>query len=342
MTFLAHLPAPVVRLIETRYICEWATVSQAGVPINSPLVPFFSADRETIDCATGLAYPVKAERARRNPKVGMLLEGGADEPVVSIGGYAAVRDRDFQGNCERYLSEQILTTMLDPAKGEYHSHTRHALHYFTRILVCVKPAVVRWWDRPAAMDGPPQVWRAPEGTEWPRSDPAPAGRTAPASWNVPPDWRAMAKSAIARKAAAHVTLIDAEGFPLPIRAREAHAADDGLRLVMPGWLPWSGSKATVSFEGIEVLVGDVRIDGAEAHFRAERALPLHPLMTHPDEILRPTAATMAMLMGRIEHELARRGQTLPTMPADPPEPTPGARVRAAAANAHPGFATGEA
>ena len=202
MTFLAHLPAPVVRLIETRYICEWATISKAGVPINSPLVPFLSADNETIDCGTGLAYPIKAERARHNPKTGLLLEGGADEPVVSISGYAAVRDRDFQSNLERYLSEQILTPMMHPDKGEYHAHTRHALHYFTRILVCVKPAVVRWWDSPAAMDGPPQVWRAPEGTAWPQSDPAPGGATAPAPWNQPPDWRAMAASAVARKAAA--------------------------------------------------------------------------------------------------------------------------------------------
>ena len=151
----------------------------------------------------------------------------------------------------------------------------------------------------------------------------------------------MVESAVARKAAAHLTLIDAEGFPLPIRAREVHAADDGLRLVMPGWLPWTDGAATVSFEGIEVLVGEVRIEGNVAHLRVERALPLHPLMTDPSQILRPTDATKAALMARIEHELARRGQTLPRMPDEPPEPTPGAKIRAAAAQSFGGFAAGD-
>lgn len=341
MSFLEQLPAPVSRLIETRYICEWASVSKAGVPIDSPLVPFHSPDNETIDCATGLAYPVKAERARNNPKIGLLMEGGPDEPVVSIGGYAGVKDRDFQANLERYLSEQILTPMLHPDKGEYSHFTRHALHYFTRIVVCVKPAVVRWWDDPAAMDGPPHEWRAPAGTQWPQSDHAPGGAGVAVPWNLPPDWRAMVRSAIGRKAAAHLTLIDAEGFPLPIRARDVQATDDGLQLVMPGWLPWRGGKATVSFEGIEVLVGNAELDGSTAHFHAERALPLNPLLTSPEEILRPSPATREALMTRIRHELDRRGCALPRMPDEAPAPTAGARLRHQAAHSFGGFASGE-
>ena len=61
-------------------------------------------------------------------------------------------------------------------------------------------------------------------------------------------------------------------------------------------------------------------------------------MSNPSEILRPSPATRAAFMARIEAELARRGLPLPQMPAEAPEPTPGARMRAAVAMAFGGFA----
>lgn len=341
MPNLDELPDGVARLIRTRFICEFATVSKAGDPIDTPLVPFTSADLETIDAATGLAYPAKAERARRNPKVGLLFEGGADEPVVSIAAIAAVRDRDFQSNLERYLGEEILTAMLNPETVDYPGVTRHAIWYFTRIILCTSPAVVRWWETPAAMDAPPQVWRARGGTEFPSSDPPPAGRRSPSPWQPETDWRELARSALGRGAAAHLTLVDDEGFPLPIRARAVEAHEDGFRLAMPQWLPWRSGRASVTFDGIETFIGSARAGSGEALFRAERALPVHPLMADPGEILRPKPQTRAALMARIEHELVRRGQPLPTMPERPPEPTAGARLRAEAAFAFGGFSAAD-
>jgi hypothetical protein len=342
MTYLDHLPDQVARLIRTRYIAEFATLSRDGVPIDTPLVPFTSADLETIDAGTGLAYATKAERARRNPRVGMLFEGGADEPVVSIGGMAAVRDRDLQANLDRYLAEEILTPAFSPRNVDYAAITRHAIWYFTRVLVCVKPAVVRWWPNPAAMDEPPHLWRAPAGTAFPASDPAPPGAPSKAPWRPPPSWQALVEGALARKAPAHVTLIDAEGFPLPVRAREVHAHEEGLRLVMPRWLPWSAAgKATVSFEGIETLIGDARIEGAHVVLRIERAVPVMPLMADPSEILQPSPAMKQTLLDRLEYELKRRGKSWPAMPAEPPEPTPGARLRADTAFAFAGFSSAD-
>lgn len=339
MPYLDHLPDEVADLIRTRFIAEFATVSKAGVPIDTPLVPFTSEDLETIDSATGLAYPAKAERARRNPKVGMLFEGGPDEPVVSVSGLAAVRDSDFQANLERYLSEEILTTMLDPAKNDYVGVTRHAIWYFTRIVLCVKPAVVRWWNSPAAMDGAPHEWRAPADATYPQSDPAPRGKASPSPWRPGDSWRDLAASALARKAPAHLTLVDPEGFPLPLRARSVTGAAQGFALELPGWLPWSGGKASLTFQGIETFIGSAEISGREGLFTVERVLPVHPLMADPAEILAPRAETRDALMERIALELERRGAALPKMPDQPPEPTAGAILRAEAAYGFAGFDT---
>jgi hypothetical protein len=330
VSYLRELPDRVADLIRASFVAEFATVSQAGIPINTPLVPFLSEDLETIDCATGLAYPAKADRARRNPKIGMLFEGTPDQPVVSIAGFGAVRDADLQANLERYLAEEILTPSMNPDSIDYETVTRHAIWYFTRIIICSKPAHIRWWDNPASMDKPPWEWRAADGTVYPQSDSAPGGAASKGSWHAAP-WQDLARSAVARGAPAHLTLLDDEGFPIPIRARKTELSDTGFQITMPGWLPWSAGPATVSFQGLETFIGDAVIDNGLATFRADRCLPIHPLLVMGP--LMPDASTKQTLLDRIDHELARRGKVVPIMPEVPPAPTSGARLRASAAQA---------
>jgi hypothetical protein len=43
----------------------------------------------------------------------------------------------------------------------------------------------------------------------------------------------------------------------------------------------------------------------------------------------------------LHYELERRGQSLPVMPAHPPEPTAGARLRASVADAFPGISSAD-
>jgi len=51
---------------------EFASLIATGRPVTVPMVPFVGATG-TLDVSTGLTYPAKAERARRNPRVCLLF-----------------------------------------------------------------------------------------------------------------------------------------------------------------------------------------------------------------------------------------------------------------------------
>jgi hypothetical protein len=104
-----NLPENVLAVTHQFQTCEYASISGKGEPITYPMLPFVSPDGRTFDVATGLTYPAKAERARRNPKVALLYSyprGSklADTPTVLVVGRAAVRDQDLQDNTNRYIN----------------------------------------------------------------------------------------------------------------------------------------------------------------------------------------------------------------------------------------------
>ena len=320
-----QLPRPVIDVLERAPFTEFATVSSAGAPIDTPTYCFPSDDLSHIGVATGLAYPAKAVRARNNPKVGLLIEGFAGQPVIAVRGMAAVRDADLQYNAERYIAETGYDMV---GYGLPWEEGRKAVWYWTRLIVEVAPERILWWDNAAEMDGPPQVWQSPPGTVFPQSDPAPGGKASAApDWPDQPTWQEKAQGALARGGPGHLTLCDADGFPLSFPARTIERTDDGFRLTMPAGLPWSGSgKATLSFRGVETFVGEARVEAGATRLVVERALPTLPSVANPIEVLQPSANTRAQFMARLEQEAQRRGQPIPTL-ADLPAPTRMAALR---------------
>jgi hypothetical protein len=327
MSILEELPRPVVDLMQSASFCEYVTVSAAGMPIDTPVLFFPSEGLRSFDLATGLSYPAKAERARRNPRVGLLIEGGPDEPVISIAGMAAVRDSDLQANVDRYLSEAAYSLAHDPAW----SLARQAVWYWTRILVEIAPTSVVWWDSRTAMDRPPHRWQAPAGTVFPSSDPAPPGRTSEAAKWQELAWRQLAEQALTRNVPGYLSVIDVEGFPRPLRAQAIALSETGFALDMPAGVPWAmAGKACLTFGGIETFVGEVTSgpDGRVA-MTVERPLPIFPMTQDMTQLWEPTDDTRTQLMRRLREEAERRGQPIPAIPVERPEPTEGYKRRMA-------------
>lgn len=324
MTSLHDLPPHVFRMIESGVVANFATLSAKGGPIDTPTYYFPSDDMATIDLATGVPNPAKAERARRNSKVGILVEGRPDEPVVVIRAHAAVRDSDIQSNAIRYLAE---TGWRGISHGITWDQARLAITYWSRIIIENMPERIYWWDNRAALDGPPGVWQADAGTVWPQSDPAPETKISPGNWTARP-WQDVARDALGAGHPAHLSVVDADGFPLPMRVTAIEGDAAGFLLAMPEGLPWALSgKACITFAGYRTFVGEAQQQGDRVLFNAERALPQHPSTLDTKQVLQPAEEIVAKTRARLEYEMARRGQPMVVTPDEAPERTRIAKIR---------------
>lgn len=326
MSSLNDLPGHVLRMIESGVVANFATISAKGVPIDTPTYYFPSDDLATIDLATGVPNPAKAERARRNAKVGILIEGRPEEPVVVIRAHAAVRDSDIQSNAIRYLAE---TGWEGISHGITWEQARLAITYWSRIIIENKPERIYWWDNHAALDGAPGVWNASPATVWPRSDPAPETPISPGNWTARP-WREVAADAMGAGHPGHLTVIDADGFPVPMLCNAIELVDAGFRLAMPRGVPWDyAGNGCITFAGYRTFVGTVEREGDSVLLRVDRAMPQHPSTLDTKQVLQPAETTVAKTRARLEFEMARRGQPLPVIPDQAPERTRLARLRMA-------------
>jgi hypothetical protein len=99
---------------------------------------------------TGLSYPSKAERARRDPRVTLLysdFEGSGLllHPPVLVQGRATVHDADLQGNTDRYLRASMAKTPK-VYTGLPPFLLRRLDRYVGRIWIEVTPLRMLWWS----------------------------------------------------------------------------------------------------------------------------------------------------------------------------------------------------
>lgn len=317
-------PAPLLDWIARSYTCEFATVTSTGQPLTHPITPHASRDGRTIDLATGLAYPLKAERARNHRKVGILFSdatgsGLRDAPIVLVKGEATVRDADLQANTDRYvaISAAKFATLTRFIPERYQ---RAGAWYFARIWIHVTPIEIVVFPRSG---GEPSVWRAAEGTSAPPSDPRPA--KAPSAkgpaFEAPQNHREGLTYALARLGDPVITVVDDAGFPIPARVRGARLEGDELVFPLPrhAVAPMHGNACVTfhmhpeRFTSQENLVftGIARQAEGAARVRVDRQIGSFTLGRSTFDTARTVLSKAKDLHARMRSEAERRGQPVP-------------------------------
>lgn len=277
-------PAELLTVFQQFITSEYASLTRAGEPITMPVTPYVGG-AGTLDISTGLTYPTKAERARRNPHVALLYSdskgsGLTSAPAVLVQGRAAVRDADLQANTDRYMRDSFRKLPAATA-GTPAFILRSMAYYYTRIWIEITPARILWWPS-GQTDAPPQVWEAPAETLYPASDPAPAG-SAPGAWKEgPSDWQSGAQRAVQSLGLPVLTVTGTDGYPYLIRAQSVQLTADGFQLAMPRGMTWAANgPACLTFHyhpevftGQEnmMFVGTAQQDGAAVSFAVKRRI----------------------------------------------------------------------
>ncbi len=315
-------PAELVAVFERSITCNYASLTRNGAPVTMPTTPYVGDG--TLDVSTGLTYPAKAERARRNPKVALLFAdpigaGASHEPVVLVQGYAAVRDADLQANTDRYASASM-RKLPGSVKGQPKFLLRRLTYYYARIWIELTPVRIRWWlDRDLAE--PPREWTAAGDLELPESDPAPSGRQPPAWLEPPEQWREVAARALRELPLADLTALHSDGYPicLPVTPGELAGEEVSLRIgagapeLIPGpaCLTVHGHDEQFTTQENHTLIGELLAGPDGPRLRIERALADWSLTGNRAQIAFGFLAKGRRLAPRLKAEASRRGQPVP-------------------------------
>lgn len=317
-------PPPVVQVLARHaLVCEYASMTRQGHPVTWAVTPYPGEDGGTVDVSTGLAYPAKADRARRDPRAALLFSSTTEAelpgaPVVLVRGLATVRDRDLQAATDRYvrlsrakmpLAYRGIPAVLIPRLD----------WYFARIWVHVTPLEVLVWPG-GRLGEEPERWQAPEGTAAPPSDPPPRGPALPSRLPPTADWRAAADRADALGTPPVVTLVGPDGGPVPLLGRDVRRTNEGYLLRTPAGVPPAAGPACLTVHRFApgmteqenvVLTGTAEPTGDGVDVRVERALPSVSIagrrVGRTWRLLRQSRD----LRARLRAEAARRGQTAP-------------------------------
>lgn len=317
-TRTAHsLPDEVASLIERSFVAQVATLNRHGQPITWPMTPYLTDDRAAIEVSTGVTYPAKAERARRNPRVAALV-GGGGEPLARITALATVRDCDLQANTDRFLRQATAKTGA-AWEGQPRSIARAQAWHWVRVYVTLAPLAVEWWPD-GVMVGEPRTWSPPANPHVPPSDRAPLG-TSTGAWQRPAGpWQPRAAYAAEHLGPPTLTVVGASGFPRPLAATVTDVDGRGFGVRLPSGAAERVGPACLTFEQVHgdgVFLGQENVafvgqlSPTDGRFDVDRLLPDFSLPSRGFAKYRSFLSARRRLNRRLLAECARRGQPVP-------------------------------
>ena len=317
----ADWPAELGEVFERSITCEYASLTRAGAPVTMPSTPYVGAG--TLDVSTGLSYPAKAERARRNPKVALLYADpigsqSSGLPVVLVQGHAVVRDADLQANTDRY-TRVTMAKLPEATKGQPKFLLKRMKFYYARIWIEIVPQRILWWASRDLADQP-RTWFAESSGALPQSDPAPSG-SQPAMAEPSEDWRPIAARALRELPLADLTFVDGEGYPVCLPVAAGELAGDEVPLTLgsgapepqagPACLTVHGHGETFTGQENHTLIGALVQGDAGPRLRVERALADWSATGNRAQVAIGFLRKGRLLAPRLRDEAARRGQPVP-------------------------------
>jgi hypothetical protein len=148
-----RLPPDIEAVLQKFLACEVTTVNKQGQPLTWPNLAYYNKPAGEIVVTSSVAFPTKAQIARRNPRMSVLFSdptgsGLTDPPAVLVQGEATVDE--MIDNKYGQLAIDIFKESVrrQPESRQYVQNPlvrRLFVFYFQRIGVFIQPRRILAW-----------------------------------------------------------------------------------------------------------------------------------------------------------------------------------------------------
>ena len=148
-----RIPDEVAATLREFYTCEVTTVNRQGQPITWPALTYFDEPGGRLILSVSIAFPVKAQNARRHPQVSLLYSDsmgcGLADPVAALvqGEASVVEGVDPLASEMRALAAVAARRQPDSSQFSANPIARRlfAWYLFQRLLITVTPQRLLVW-----------------------------------------------------------------------------------------------------------------------------------------------------------------------------------------------------